>query len=163
MVAPPTTPTPAPSRTDRQQWLRTLALAPTRALLEAWAAWTPQPDVTVVRGPEAGLVMVTGRIDAGGDRFNLGEATVTRATVQVGGDQLHGTATGTAHILGSDPSHALTVATIDAMLVEGTHRFELLRDVVGPLAADRTDRDHERQQQARGTQVDFFTVSRENS
>ena len=40
------------------------------------------PDYRVLRGPEAGLVMVRGRTGGGGAPFNLGEMTATRCTVR---------------------------------------------------------------------------------
>ena len=40
------------------------------------------PPISVLRGPEAGLVMVRGRAGGGGAPFNLGEMTVTRCTVR---------------------------------------------------------------------------------
>ena len=43
------------------------------------------PRYRVLRGPEAGLVMVRGRAGGGGAPFNLGEMTVTRCTVRTDG------------------------------------------------------------------------------
>ena len=65
---------------ERQRWMHTLAMAETDALAAAWDEWAPKPEVEAIRGPEAGLVMVRSRIDARGNKFNLGEASVARAT-----------------------------------------------------------------------------------
>ena len=69
-----------------------------------------------IRGPEAGLVMVRARIDGGGARFNLGEATVTRATVRLHGEPLAATAVGTSYVLGTDLGHARLAAVFDGLL-----------------------------------------------
>src|ERR1700754_4832177 len=82
------TTTAAPDVAARQKWMRALALARTADLVAAWQDWQPKPEVHQIRGPEIGLVMVRGRIDAGGARFNLGEATVARATVRLHGAAL---------------------------------------------------------------------------
>ncbi|WP_198418602.1 phosphonate C-P lyase system protein PhnG [Cryobacterium frigoriphilum] len=68
-------------------------------LAALWATWAEPPEVSYLRGPEAGLVMVQGRIGGTGDRFNLGEATVTRATVMLRGT---GTGTGTGTGMNTD-------------------------------------------------------------
>src|SRR5690606_15116861 len=68
---------------DRQRTARVLAGASQAELADLWREWPDRPDVEYVRGPEQGLVMVQARAGGRGDRFHLGEATVTRATVAV--------------------------------------------------------------------------------
>ncbi len=78
---------PDPQRPDidenRRRAASLLARATRQELEAAWSALPQQPAVKPVRGPETGLVMVRGRIGGGGQPFNLGEATVTRATVML--------------------------------------------------------------------------------
>ena len=100
----------------RQRWMRTLALADPDALDAAWRDWEPKPAVQAIRGPEAGLVMVRARTDGGGARFNLGEATVTRATVRLHGEPLAAAAVGTSYLLGTDLEHARLAAIFDGLL-----------------------------------------------
>ena len=69
--------------TTRQGWMAALALAPEARLREAWESLPEQPRYKIVRGPETGLVMVRARAGNSGQRFNLGEMTVTRCTVNV--------------------------------------------------------------------------------
>ncbi|MCG7309828.1 phosphonate C-P lyase system protein PhnG [Brachybacterium sp. ACRRE] len=155
-----------PDRSDpaaRRRWMRTLALAPAASLAERWPDWAPTVRVRAVRGPEAGLVMVRGRIDAAGDRFNLGEATVTRATVRVDGDDLAREALGSAWVLGTDLDHAWHAAAFDALLSDPGTRERVLEGVVLPLEREQEARDAGRHRDARATQVDFFTVSREHA
>ncbi|WP_328292648.1 phosphonate C-P lyase system protein PhnG [Kineococcus sp. NBC_00420] len=152
------------TRTARRQgWMRTLGAATTTELDTAWRDWHPKPEVQDVRGPEAGLVMVRGRIDAGGGRFNLGEATVTRSTVRLHGTGLSGDLMGSSYLLGTDLEHARLAAVFDGLLTDATLHDRVQTEVVAPLARRQDARDEVRHQEARSTLVDFFTVSREHA
>ncbi len=154
---------PAEAQTEaRPGWMRTLAGAATSDLAAAWQRWETKPEVEAIRGPEAGLVMVRGRIDAEGARFNLGEATVTRATVRLHGGGLSGDAIGTAYVLGTDTEHARLAAIFDGLLTDADQHQRVLDEVVLPLRERQAERDQVDQAEARSTQVNFFTVSREH-
>jgi alpha-D-ribose 1-methylphosphonate 5-triphosphate synthase subunit PhnG len=142
--------------------MRTLTLADPDALAAAWQNWEPKPDVQAIRGPEAGLVMVRARMDGGGDRFNLGEATVTRATLRLHGGPLAADAVGTAYLLGTDLERARTAAIFDGLLSDPGQRERVLAEVIAPLEQAQSDADDVRLAEARSTIVDFFTVSREH-
>lgn len=144
----------------RRRTARVLANAPEADLAALWEAWPDQPEIEYVRGPEAGLVMAQGRIGGTGDRFNVGEATVSRATVVVRGTGPE--TVGTAYVLGSHPEHAGLAAIFDALLA-GEARERVLAEVIVPLEAAQTERDARSRADARKTVVDFFTVARENS
>lgn len=146
----------------RQRWMRALALADPGALDAAWQDWTPKPGIQAIRGPEAGLVMVRARTDGGGARFNLGEATVTRATVRLHGEPLAADAVGTAYVLGTDLEHARLAAVFDGLLADAGLRERVLAEVIAPLERTQAERDGVRRAAARSTLVDFFTVSREH-
>jgi alpha-D-ribose 1-methylphosphonate 5-triphosphate synthase subunit PhnG len=146
----------------RQRWMRTLALADPDALDAAWQGWEPKPAVQAIRGPEAGLVMVRARTDGGGARFNLGEATVARATVRLHGEPLAVAAVGTSYVLGTDLEHARLAAIFDGLLSDTGQRARVLAEVVAPLERERAERDGLRHAEARSTLVDFFTVAREH-
>lgn len=145
---------------ERRRTARVLANASESDLAALWDLWSDQPEVEYVRGPEAGLVMAQGRIGGTGDRFNLGEVTVSRATVLVRGN---GTETvGTAYVQGSHPDHAGLAAIFDALLA-GTERERVLAEIIVPLERAQAERDARAHAEARTTVVDFFTVARENS
>src|SRR5690606_41360655 len=72
---------PATPPNGRQRVARLLAHATAQELQAAWGRLADKPDARPVRGPETGLGMVRGRIGGEGAPFNLGAATVTRATV----------------------------------------------------------------------------------
>jgi len=146
----------------RQRWMRTLAMAGPDALDAAWQGWEPKPAVQAIRGPEAGLVMVRARTDGGGARFNLGEATVTRATVRLHGEPLAADAVGTSYVLGTDLEHARLAAIFDGLLTDVGQRERVLAEVIAPLDQAQAERDNDRQAEARSTLVNFFTVSREH-
>ena len=146
----------------RQRWMRTLAMAGPDALDAAWQGWEPKPAVQAIRGPEAGLVMVRARTDGGGARFNLGEATVTRATVRLHGEPLAADAVGTSYVLGTDLEHARLAAIFDGLLTDAGQRERVLAEVIAPLDQAQAERDNDRQAEARSTLVNFFTVSREH-
>ncbi|WP_433273782.1 phosphonate C-P lyase system protein PhnG [Pseudonocardia xinjiangensis] len=157
------TTTAAPATAARQKWMRTLALAEPADLAAAWQDWQPKPEVRRIRGPEIGLVMVRGRIDAGGARFNLGEATVARATVHLHGESLRSDVLGISYVLGTDLEHAELAAVFDGLLVDPDLHDRVLAEVVAPLARTQAERDERRRRDARSTRVDFFTVAREHA
>ncbi|MEE4381134.1 MAG: phosphonate C-P lyase system protein PhnG, partial [Pseudomonadales bacterium] len=69
----------------RRAWLGELAKADAGELERLWDALPEEarPAFTTLRAPEFGLVMVRGRTGGTGDRFNLGEMTVTRCAVRL--------------------------------------------------------------------------------
>jgi alpha-D-ribose 1-methylphosphonate 5-triphosphate synthase subunit PhnG len=143
--------------------MRALSAAGSTELEAAWERWEPKPEITDIRGPEAGLVMVRGRIDAGGARFNLGEATVCRATVRLHGAPLADDVLGTSYVLGSDLGHARLAAVFDGLASDEGLRERMLAEVISPLQRAQADRDAGRRAEARSTVVDFFTVAREHA
>lgn len=143
--------------------MRVLALASTRQLASAWDAGDTKPEIEAIRGPEAGLIMVRGRVGAGGDRFNLGEATVTRATVRLHGAPLAADTVGSSYVLGTDLEHAWFAAAFDGLLADEQLRATVLSDVIAPLERGQASYDDARQADARSTKVDFFTVAREHA
>jgi alpha-D-ribose 1-methylphosphonate 5-triphosphate synthase subunit PhnG len=147
----------------RQRAARAFAGASTTELAEHWALWPAAPVVEYLRGPEAGLVMVQGRIGGSGDRFNLGEATLVRATALLRGGELEAETVGTAYLLGSDPERAGLAAVFDALLGDPGQRPLVIERVIEPLEQKQNDDDLHDRAQARATTVNFFTVARENS
>ena len=147
--------TPPDAETERRRRrMGLLARASAAELDAAWAALASPPEVTDLRGPETGLVMVTGRIGGDGSRFNLGEATVSRSTVRLASGRI-----GFGQLLGSDRDRARRAAVLDALAGSeeaGPVVERLCAAVEARLAA-------EQQRQAAetaATRVDFFTLVR---
>jgi alpha-D-ribose 1-methylphosphonate 5-triphosphate synthase subunit PhnG len=135
----------------RKSWLKTLAKASPARLA---ALFPDLPRHTVLRQPEIGAVMVRGRIGGTGMAFNLGEMTVTRASVRLATGEV-----GHAWVQGRDRGHALRAAAVDA-LMQTAAGPEIAEQVLMPLEAEvRTARDV-RAAKAAGTKVDFFTMAR---
>lgn len=149
--------TARPPSDGRRAAMAVLARADAADLDALWQVWAPKPPVEELRPPETGLVMVRGRIGGAGHRFNLGEATVTRASVRVGSG-----AVGHAYTLGRDDRKARLAAVFDALWCDPRSRAAVEARVIAPLrAAQEADAQH-RWRQTAATEVNFFTMSRES-
>ena len=137
----------------RKRALDVLAAAPAKALAERWAAFGDQPAHQRIRGPETGLVMVRGRAGGGGAPFNLGEATVSRASVRiVTGEVGHG------YCLGRDLDKAEAIAVIDALRQREAGKVDA--EIISPLEALMAAEDQTVREETAATRVDFFTMVR---
>jgi alpha-D-ribose 1-methylphosphonate 5-triphosphate synthase subunit PhnG len=96
-----------------------LARAASRDLEAAWVALGTRPVYRVVRTPELGMVMVRGRAGGSGPRFNLGEMTVTRCSVELeSGAMGHAYVAGVISATPSSPPSSMRSSRTDAC---GTH------------------------------------------
>lgn len=147
------------SDAPRQAWLAVLALAPRAALAERAPAAVAPHRFEWLREPETGLALVRGRIANRGDRFNVGEATLTRciARVTLG---THTTA-GVGHVLGRDDERARWIAQLDALLQQPTLHDALQREVIAPLAAAREQRLAAEHARHAASRVSFYTLKPE--
>ncbi|SMO41217.1 phosphonate C-P lyase system protein PhnG [Paracoccus laeviglucosivorans] len=135
--------TAIPSQMDRRDALGLLARAPAARLAEL----LPElPAHDLLRAPEIGTVMVRGRAGGTGAAFNLGEITVTRASIRLPSGHV-----GHGYVQGRDKSHALRAALIDAM---GRP------DIIETLRAEETARRAAIAVEAAATRVEFFTLAR---
>ena len=157
--SPPLSAGPADGQRARQQWLAVLAHAP-RELLERHAAALPDDGFARLRAPEVGLTMVRARIGNQGDRFNVGDATVTRCVVRHRGVDGH-LAAGVGYVLGRDEARAEWVARLDAMLQQPEHHDALMRDVIAPLAAATAQRHAQAAARTATSRVRFDTLASE--
>jgi len=144
----------------RATWLRVLAQAPASALAARAAPVCADHRFEWLRRPEQGLVMLRARIGHTGDRFNLGEATVTRCTVR------HTAADGRAyagvgHVLGRDADHAGDVARLDALLQVPAMHTLLWTSVVLPLEDLLSARRQQAQARTAESRVHFYTLQPE--
>lgn len=108
-----------------------------------------------LRTPEIGLVMLRGRIGGNGATFNVGEATVTRAAVQLAsGEQ------GFSYILGRDSKKARLAALCDALWQAPGSRARIELHVLAPLRVALEQRSQLERARTAATKVDFFTLVR---
>ncbi|MEO1091131.1 MAG: phosphonate C-P lyase system protein PhnG [Pseudomonadota bacterium] len=141
--------------TERAAWMGVLARATVEALERLWRAHGTGASPPPLRAPETGLVMVRGRAGGTGDRFNLGEMTVTRCAVDGGEGRI-----GHGYVRGRSKRHALLAASFDALLQDPTRREALLTDVIAPLQATEAERRRRIAAKAAATRVEFFTMVR---
>jgi alpha-D-ribose 1-methylphosphonate 5-triphosphate synthase subunit PhnG len=132
-----------------------LAGATLNEIRAAWDALADKPDAKPVRGPETGLVMVRGRIGGGGSPFNLGEATVTRATVALAPGTV-----GHAQALGTDKEKARLSAIFDALWQEEASRDFVETAILAPVEKRLAQEDVQKAEETAATRVDFFTMVR---
>lgn len=147
--------TEEPQTEPRRRAMGAFAAAGAGLLSARWNELGDGEAVHPIRGPEAGLVMLRGRIGGGGAPFNLGEASVTRATVRLAGGEI-----GHAMILGRDGEKARLAATLDAAWQRAEWRERIEAEIVAPVLAALADEDLNRAEETEATRVDFFTVVR---
>jgi alpha-D-ribose 1-methylphosphonate 5-triphosphate synthase subunit PhnG len=141
------------SDTPRQEALGVLANAEMADLSAIWQTWENRPQVQTLRGAETGLVMLRGRTGGGGAPFNLGEATVSRASVRIDtGEVGHG------YCLGRDTDKAGLIAIIDALFQREPDNIEFA--ILRPLRDIAWARNTQRREETAATKVDFFTMVR---
>lgn len=138
----------------RKAWLSLLARAQAREVAQLWQVAGFDPAHETLRTPEIGAVMVRGRAGAVGAPFNLGEMTVTRASVRL----TDGTV-GHGYVQGRDKTHATQAALVDA-LMQTEHATAVDGAILAPLRATAAAKVTTRAAKAAATKVDFFTMAR---
>lgn len=145
-----TTSTPSEARAEA---LGVLAHADADALNSAWATWNNRPGVEMIRGPETGLIMLRGRTGGGGAPFNMGEATVSRASVRIDtGEVGHG------YCLGRDTEKAKLIAVIDALFQREPANIDFA--ILRPLRDRAYAESKKQREETAATKVEFFTMVR---
>ncbi|WP_127598099.1 phosphonate C-P lyase system protein PhnG [Nitratireductor alexandrii] len=142
-------------RPARRDAMAVVARAGGDTLRRLWAEANFDEGAELVRGPEIGLVMLRGRMGGGGAAFNLGEATVTRATVRLATGEV-----GHAYALGRDRDKVRIAATVDALWQRPQSRAWVEDRIVAPLRDAGAVADSERRRETAATKVDFFTMVR---
>lgn len=101
------------------------------------------------------MVMLRGRIGGGGAPFNLGEATVTRATVKLDSGEV-----GHSVILGRNLEKARIVAHLDALAQRADWLARIEAEFVVPAFEAKASERTRRAEETEATRVDFFTMVR---
>ena len=108
-------------------------------------------------------MMVQGRVGGTGERFNLGEVTVTRCALRLPeADAASGALVGVAYVLGRSHRQAWLAATADALLQDPARQGELARSLLQPVREHLAQAQAQRRARAQSTRVEFFTVARES-
>ncbi|QRM33380.1 phosphonate C-P lyase system protein PhnG [Microvirga sp. VF16] len=108
-----------------------------------------------LRTPDVGLVMVRGRAGGTGNVFNLGEMTVTRASMR-----LEDGIVGHGYVQGRDKRQAELAAIVDALLQRPERYEEIMAKVIEPLRELAEARRLKQSHKAAATKVEFFTMVR---
>ncbi len=141
--------------TLRQHWISVLSRSSSDELCAYWEDLSPGLTYSMLRQPETGLVMVRARAGGKGQRFNLGEASVTRCSVSMEtGEVGHG------YVTGRNKRHAEMAAVFDALLQNEKWKARLLENVITPIDERIQKSKNERQAKVASTKVDFFTMVR---
>ena len=143
------------TKKERQHWISILAKSSSLELEDAWQEVPEKPEYRHLHKPETGSIMVRGRAGGSGNRFNLGEVTATRCTIQI--EKGH---VGSAYVLGCDHRHAELAAIFDALLQDPLHHPEISNRVVSRLKVSHDKRKEEVSKKSAATKVDFFTMVR---
>jgi alpha-D-ribose 1-methylphosphonate 5-triphosphate synthase subunit PhnG len=138
-----------------QHWLAALAFAGGGLLEDGWASLEPKPDYRLLRPVEIGMTLLRGRIGGGGQPFNFGEATITRAAVALASGER-----GFAHLLGRRPREAELAAIFHALLQHPAHRATIEERLICPSNAARCRAVDADRAAAAATRVDFSTLVR---
>jgi alpha-D-ribose 1-methylphosphonate 5-triphosphate synthase subunit PhnG len=110
--------------------------------------------VTDLKPPESGLIMLRGRMGGDGAPFNLGEASMTRAVVEIDGKRGYG------YRLRREAALARDAAIADALW-----QNPVLREAVERLITNRVEQRLAeaaalKASETAATRVDFFTLVR---
>jgi len=145
----------------RADWMALLSRAPLDLLESAVGAhWPAKPHW--LRAPETGLMMVQGRAGSTGERFNLGEVTVSRCALRMSGAQADAAVVGVAYALGRSHRQVGLAAVADALLQDGAQQVLLEQTLLSPVRQHLALQRSQREQRAQSTKVEFFTVARES-
>lgn len=139
----------------RRRVIETLARASREEAANALAIIGEPAGWRYLRPPEMGLVMVRGRTGGGGSAFNLGEATVTRASVVLADGTV-----GHAYALGRDKQKAQATALLDALWQAGQSEAVEMH-VLRPVEERLLRQCQREEEEAAATTVEFFTMARE--
>ncbi|MBN8534539.1 MAG: phosphonate C-P lyase system protein PhnG [Rhizobiales bacterium] len=143
---------PADPRTEAMRLLaRSLPEELSGPLQSHW----PRLETRTIRAPETGLVMLRGRMGGDGAPFNLGEATVSRAVIELStGERGYG------QLLGRNRDHAALAATVEALNQRQTDRPDVERLILAPIRRRLTAEAQRQRAETAATKVDFFTLVR---
>jgi alpha-D-ribose 1-methylphosphonate 5-triphosphate synthase subunit PhnG len=144
---------------ERRDWMELLARAPL-AMLENWMLGAgesgPLPGRIWLRKPETGLAMLRARAGGAGERFNLGEVTLTRCTLRIATGEV-----GVAYVRGRSQRKAELAALADALLQSAPWRDAVRRRLIEPVRTHLEAEAARARRKAQATRVEFLTLARE--
>lgn len=140
---------------DRQHWMSVLAKSVCQDLEDFFAKLDNPPNYVFLRKPEIGLALVRGRMGGTGRRFNLGELTLTRCTVQTDSGII-----GHGYVLGRKPRQAQLAAIFDALFQDADQQEPFLEGMLAALEDSLRQKQEQISRESDTSRVNFFTLVR---
>jgi alpha-D-ribose 1-methylphosphonate 5-triphosphate synthase subunit PhnG len=144
----------APLNAARSAWLGILARAGAAEIEVLLGGAPPLPAFERLRGPEAGMAMLRGRMGGAGDAFNLGEMTIARCSIRDAAGRI-----GHGYAAGRDLRQVELIARLDAALQDEALCPLYAAAVLAPLAAEQAAARAATEARAAATEVKFFTLA----
>ena len=141
----------------RKSWMSLLATSSQSDLLNLWEQKKIKVNYVWLRTPEIGSIMAQGRMGVTGDKFNIGEVTITRCSLKLNCGTI-----GHSYVQGRSKKKAEISALCDALMQTKMSK-EINKNIIIPLEKIKKDNKHKILSKAEATKVDFFTLVRGES
>ena len=141
----------------RRSWMSLLATSNKNDLLNLWEQKKINIRYEWLRTPEIGSIMAQGRMGVTGDKFNIGEVTITRCSLKLNCGTI-----GHSYVQGRSKKKAEISALCDA-LMQTEMSNEINKSIIIPLEKIKKNNKDKILSKAEATKVDFFTLVRGES
>ena len=141
----------------RKSWMSLLATSNQSDLLNLWEQKKIKVNYVWLRTPEIGSIMAQGRMGVTGDKFNIGEVTITRCSLKLNCGTI-----GHSYVQGRSKKKAEISALCDALMQTKMSK-EINKNIIIPLEKIKKDNKGKILSKAEATKVDFFTLVRGES
>ena len=141
----------------RKSWMSLLATSNQSDLLNLWEQKKIKVNYVWLRTPEKGSIMAQGRLGVTGDKFNIGEVTITRCSLKLNCGTI-----GHSYVQGRSKKKAEISALCDALMQTKMSK-EINKNIIIPLEKIKKDNKDKILSKAEATKVDFFTLVRGES
>ena len=141
----------------RKSWMSLLATSNQSDLLNLWEQKKLKVNYVWLRTPEIGSIMAQGRMGVTGDKFNIGEVTITRCSLKLNCGTI-----GHSYVQGRSKKKAEISALCDALMQTKMSK-EINKNIIIPLGKIKKDNKDKILSKAEATKVDFFTLVRGES
>lgn len=141
----------------RKSWMSLLATSNQSDLLNLWEQKKIKVNYVWLRTPEIGSIMAQGRMGVTGDKFNIGEVTITRCSLKLNCGTI-----GHSYVQGRSKKKAEISALCDALMQTKMSK-EINKNIIIPLEKIKKGNKDKILSKAEATKVDFFTLVRGES
>ena len=141
----------------RKSWMSLLATSNQSDLLNLWEQKKIRVNYIWLRTPEIGTIMAQGRMGVTGDKFNIGEVTITRCSLKLNCGTI-----GHSYVQGRSKKKAEISALCDALMQTKMSK-EINKNIIIPLEKIKKGNKDKILSKAEATKVDFFTLVRGES